>query len=303
MRAARTPYPLLALLLVGFVVSDAAAVITPTSNALELARAISHDPELVVGASFVTVPTSAAHPPNALSTTPLAGFPTDPLPLPADSVPYVILTNGDPLLADQPNSSTQSGVQLGGGLVPGRGDTAFDVTILKIDLAVPAGANCLSLDFRFLSEEFPEFRNQKFNDAFITELDNSSWTTSGSTIAAPDNFAFDPSGAVISVNAAGVTSMTAANAAGTTYDGVTPLLTASTSVIPGAHSLFLSIFDQGTCEWIRPSFSTASSSGWSLRGRANLAPPSSRWRRRQTAEWPLRAPPTATRSPSATRVG
>src|SRR5207249_4439769 len=106
--------------------------------------------------------------------------------------------------------------------VPGRGDTAFDVTILKIDLAVPAGANCLSLDFRFLSEEFPEFRNQKFNDAFITELDNSSWTTSGSTIAAPDNFAFDPSGAVITVSNPGgigvnLTSISDVLPAGFTY--------------------------------------------------------------------------------------
>jgi hypothetical protein len=39
--------------------------------------------------------------------------------------------------------------------------------------------------------------------------------------------------------------MSAANAAGTTYDGATPLLSASTQVSPGPHSLFLSIFDQG----------------------------------------------------------
>src|SRR5438552_19069353 len=100
MRAARTPYPLLALLLVGFVASDAAAVITPTSNALELARAISHDPELVVGASFVTVPTSVAHPPNPLSSTRPAGFRAAPLPLPAVSGPLGTLTNADSLLVD-----------------------------------------------------------------------------------------------------------------------------------------------------------------------------------------------------------
>ncbi|NMM31812.1 MAG: SGNH/GDSL hydrolase family protein [Cellulomonas sp.] len=39
--------------------------------------------------------------------------------------------------------------------------------------------------------------------------------------------------------------MTAAEAAGITFDGATPMLTAATPVSPGAHSLYLSIFDQG----------------------------------------------------------
>jgi uncharacterized repeat protein (TIGR01451 family) len=113
------------------------------------------------------------------------------------------------------------------------------------DLDVPGDANCLSIGFRFLSEEYPEFVGTPFNDAFIAELDTSTWTTSGTVISAPDNFAFDPAHNVISVNAVGPTNMTQANAAGTTYDGATPLLTASTPVTPGPHSLFLSIFDQG----------------------------------------------------------
>ncbi|HEY3106027.1 MAG TPA: choice-of-anchor L domain-containing protein [Gaiellaceae bacterium] len=153
------------------------------------------------------------------------------------------MTTGDPTLADQPNNSSSSGVDLSGGSV--RGNTDFDVTMLKIDLAVPAGANCLALDFQFLTEEFPEFVGSNFNDAFIAELDSSTWTTSGSTISAPNNFAFDPSGDVISVNSSGVTSMTAGNASGTTYDGATPLLSAATPITAGAHSLYLSIFDQG----------------------------------------------------------
>ena len=47
---------------------------------------------------------------------------------------------------------------------------------------------------------------------------------------------------MVSVNTA---SMTADEAAGTSYDGATPLLSASTPVTPGAHTLYLSIFDQG----------------------------------------------------------
>ena len=83
------------------------------------------------------------------------------------------------------------------------------------------------------------------NDGFVAELDSSTWTTVDSVINAPNNFAFDPSGDVISINSSGATSMTAANATGTTYDGATPLLGASTPITPGTHSLYLSIFDQG----------------------------------------------------------
>ena len=135
------------------------------------------------------------------------------------------------------------GADLGGPNV--RGDSDLDVTVLKIPFTASTGQNCLTFDFRFLSEEFPEYVGFSVNDAFIAEVDNSTWTTSGSTITAPNNFAFDPAGDVISINSSGATSMSAADAAGTTYDGATPLLTASTTVTPGAHSLYLSIFDQG----------------------------------------------------------
>ncbi len=79
---------------------------------------------------------------------------------------------------------------------------------------------------------------------------DSNFTADPSTaeVNAPNNFAFapradDPTGNdVVSVKTAG---MNAANAAGTTYDGATPLLRASTPVTAGGHSVFLTIFDQG----------------------------------------------------------
>jgi hypothetical protein len=223
-------------------VAGAGAAIAPTTSAPDLAAAIAVDPATVTGASFVTIPPGGTA--DAVSTTSLAGFPTD-------GSSYAILTTGDATAAANPNANSpddpgpdddQSAADGGGNV---RGDSDFDATILKIDLQVPAGANCLSIDFRFLSEEYPEYVGQAFNDAFVAELDSSTWTTSGSTISAPNNFAFAPGNVPISVNATGSSSVSPANAAGTTYDAATALLTASTPVTPGTHSIYLSIFDDG----------------------------------------------------------
>lgn len=214
--------------------APAGAAVDTAASALDIAQAISVDASRVTAASFDALPPGGA--PKALSDVPLTFFPTD-------GASYAILTSGDAALADDPNASGSSGASAGGGNL--RGDTDFDVTILRIDLDVPAGANCLELQFQFLSEEFPEFVGSSFNDAFIAELDQSTWTTAGSQIAAPDNFAFDENGAVISINTSGATQMDAANAQGTTYDGATPLLRAATPISEGAHALFLSVFDQG----------------------------------------------------------
>ena len=176
----------------------------------------------------------------ARSTTPLTAFPT------ADSS-FTIFTTGDPTLADNANNSDDAGEDLGTQGV--RGDLDYDVSIMKVDVTVPAGANCLSFDFRFLSEEYPEYVGQEYNDAFIAELDASTWTTistaEGSEIVADDNFATDENGDLVSINSTGGTSVHPARASGTTYDAATRLLRAATPVTPGAHSLYLSIFDQG----------------------------------------------------------
>jgi hypothetical protein len=211
------------------------AALNTTPTALTLAHAIVADAAIVTGAEYVAKP--AAGTPVAVSSDALASFPTG-------GGEYGILTTGNAALAGAANTSGSTGVALGGASV--RGDSDFDVTILRIDLLVPASANCLvGMDFRFLSEEYPEWVGTRYNDAFIAELDESTWSTSGSTISAPGNFAFDPSGRPITINAAGETSMTPDDASSTTYDGATPLLTAATPITPGAHSLFLSIFDQG----------------------------------------------------------
>lgn len=217
------------------------AAITTTSDALTLANALKGPGADVTGASFTTLAGSGAH---GVSDSALSSFPTN-------GPTHAILTTGSAAAVDDPNTnnpdSNSAGddqtANLGGGNV--RGNSDFDVSVLKVDLDVPATANCLSFDFQFYSEEYFDFVNEGFNDAFIAELDTSDWTTVSQNIVAPNNFAFDGAGNEVSVNATGIGTASLANAAGTTYDGATPLLSAATPVTPGNHSLYLSIFDQG----------------------------------------------------------
>jgi Bacterial Ig domain/PKD domain len=223
-----------------------ASTVTPVSSdntgAAAVAAAMMANPAAVTGASFAAVP--PINQPNGTSTA-LGAMPTN-------GSTFGLLTSGQASFADDANTSESTTGDDDGPNV--RGDTDHDVTVLKIDLTVPAGANCLRLDFVFLSEEFPEYVNTVYNDGFIAELDTSTWTTAGSDITAPDNFAFDTTGAVISINSTGATGMSLANAAGTTYDGATALLQASTQTTPGSHSLYLSIFDQGDQAWDSAAF-------------------------------------------------
>jgi hypothetical protein len=204
-------------------------------SATPIARAMARDPELVRRAVFSALPPSSK--PAAVSTTRLAGFPRH-----GDS--FGILSTGNARRADDANTAPDTGSEARGPAIRG----ARDVLIMRIDLNVPRGMNCLSLDFRFLSEEFPEFVQDLFNDAFIAELGISNWDASGKedpTITAPRNFAQDTRGNPIRVNTVGATTVNAARAQGTTFDGATRLLRASTPVQPGLRRLYVSIFDQG----------------------------------------------------------
>ena len=229
----------------GALAAPALATITTTRTSSTIATAIVADTSTITGSSFQEIaPTGFdLEEPNAVSDSALGGFATN-------GGTYGILTTGDATLADDANGSDSDGVGLGGDNgTTVRGDNDFDVTVLKVDLNVPASVNCMTVDFRFLSEEYPEFVGGNVNDAFVAELDTSDWITDSTsldaTVTAPHNFAFDQTGNPITINAAGAATMTAGDATGTTYDGATPLLQASTPMTSGAHSLFLSIFDQG----------------------------------------------------------
>ena len=224
------------------------STVTPEAGspgALAIAQAMAAPSTDVTGASFVTTPPD--NQPNGISSSTMAGFPT------AGSSSYGILTSGD--VNSVPRPGTFASNSDGGGNI--RGDTDYDVSILQVNLSVPSDANCLSFNFKFLSEEYPVYVGSAYNDAFIAELDNSTWTTSGSVISAPNNFAFDSSGNVVSINSTGVGGLIPSNGQGTAFDGTsenpegdsnggaTGILSAATQVTPGAHSLYLSIFDQG----------------------------------------------------------
>jgi len=236
-------------------IDNALHAVPAGTQADRIAKAILSDQSTFANASFDDTKLNAESTPNGYATpqspdvlfdnnsATLAGFPQLP------STDFAILTSGDANIADDTpqTQSESSGAGDGGSPVdnPSRGDTAFDVSTLRIGVNVPAGANCLSLDYRFLSEEFPEFVGTDYNDAFIAELDTSTWTTSGSTISAPNDFATHTGASGVNVNGVGPVAVSAAEASDTTYDAATGLVTTKTPITPGAHTVILSIFDQG----------------------------------------------------------
>ena len=221
-------------LLGGTAILPASAEISDPS-AEQLAEALASGSNVITGAEYTEGPPSGAA--VLVATDPLAGFPRE-------GSSFGLLSTGAAAHAYLPNDQGDRSTDYG--TTSTRSNSVHDVTVLKIDLNVPAPANCLlGVDFRFLSDEYPEYVGSSYNDAFIAEVDQSTWTVTGNQINSPGNFAFDQQGNPITVNAAGAASMTAEFAAGTTYDGATDVLSAATPLTPGQHSLYFSLFDTG----------------------------------------------------------
>jgi hypothetical protein len=207
------------------------------AGATHLARAIFEgNGRRFVRAKFVTTPPGNG--PVAIGNTNVAGFPRR-------GGTYALLSTGCARLLDKSNFNGFTSCANGGSVVRG----AKDVTIWRIRLVVPRGANCLSFRFKFLSEEFPEFVGNEYNDAFLAEVGRAPrWYSSDTldpTLRAPRNFAKTRDGNLISINATQNARVTRAAAKGTTYDAATGKLRASTRVKPGPTLLYLSILDQG----------------------------------------------------------
>ena len=231
----RTALP---LVLAGAVLVPAVAdaAVTSTRSASSVAKAIASKPSLVRSASWVNLPSKGK--PAAISTTKLVGFPRS-------GNSFAVLSTGDATAIDDPNDEPDLSHANGPRSRVVRGTR--DTVILKVNVNVPRGANCLSVRFRFLSEEFDEFVGEEFNDGFLTELGPSTWSSKKDdpAIKAPNNFAFDREKKRITVNSTGDFSVTASRAKGTTYDAGTRRLRASAPVKPGRRTVHFSIFDQG----------------------------------------------------------
>jgi hypothetical protein len=249
-----------AIVALGVMSAPAWGTIVPEYDPNEVAKAIVHDQTTLDPAPGATgwhelatpVPSPTPLPegphepfPAAISEAPLGGFPTSP-------ASFAILSTGDVAIVDTPNLADDDGMGLVGDPDNNgdlHGDTDNDVTVLKIGVIVPDGANCVSLDYRFLSEEFPEWVDSSFNDAFIAEIDPvggaPGWSTAGSVISHAGDFATSPSGEPVSINGVGGVAATAEEAVGTTFDGATGRVTTKNPITPGPHTIFLSIFDQG----------------------------------------------------------
>ncbi|MEI2703635.1 MAG: choice-of-anchor L domain-containing protein [Baekduia sp.] len=256
-------FSLLAATQVATAVAATTAEPDPTQVATAMAEGTS---TAVTGASWVTRPPLNA--PSAVSDVATLGLPN------AGSRFAVLSTGSADALLSGPQTYSAS-VNNGGDARAGGSDR--DAIVLKVDIKVPQGANCMSFAFRFASDEYPEYVGKSFNDGFIAELDSNSWTTSGTTISAPGNFAFDPTGAVVSVNATGATTVKAEEAAGTIYDGGTPILYAATPVTPGDHSLYLSLFDVGDASLdsavLLDNLVVGTAAAGACKGGATIAPP------------------------------
>ncbi len=104
----------------------------------------------------------------------------------------------------------------------GLGGPAGDTASLTLKLLVPSGATTLSFDFRFMSEEYPEYVGSQYNDFFYAYLTDSAGTR---------QVAFDDNGHIINVN----NNFFNPNIypIGTVFDGSTKRLTTTVNVNEG----------------------------------------------------------------------
>ena len=216
--------------------APAEAAVRETRKAGKLAKAFAPKKVLRAKTAFSVLPPDSA--PAVISTTRMAGFPRS-------GKKFAILSNGNGLFAPRKNLSESTSFLTRGPVIRG----TRDVIIHRVVFKAPEKANCLTFDFKFLSEEFPEFVDSEFNDAFVAETFPSSWFSERDdpVVASPNNFAVDSDGNPIRVNAIGGTGAVKRKyARGTTYDAATRVLRARTPIDGGKRgTLFLSIFDQG----------------------------------------------------------
>jgi len=150
-----------------------------------------------------------------------------------------------------------------------------DLFQLSVTLTVPPGKGYWSVDWKFLSEEWAEYTESKFNDTFLIEVSTVADDSAPSTfeigvaqrefsigpvdvfeVTSPNNVAFDPKQNPVTITTSGLTSMSATNSAGTTYDGATAKLTTFRAIAPDILTstsrqltIVFSVMDLGDSVW------------------------------------------------------
>lgn len=169
----------------------------------------------------------------AVSGAGIAGFPVQ-------GPAHLVLSNGPAeAVPGQPGGFTSIDLQNAAAGADGN-----DLSQVLVHTRPPAGATCVAFDFAFVSEEFPEYVGTEYNDIFTAELNESSFGVQDDQVVAPHNFAYDTKGNPVSVN----TVFGMSPVPGTTMDGATPALTASSPVRrkpDGTMDLILSVQDIG----------------------------------------------------------
>lgn len=124
----------------------------------------------------------------------------------------------------------------------GSDNPPFDTNILLVTYSVPNAHNHVHAEVQLCSEEFPEYSSSPYNDGAYLEWNTHSWTyaAGAGNPAAPDNFARDQNGALLTIRSA---AMTAANGSPGAYDGCTCKLTIFQPVEPGMGDLYISVTD------------------------------------------------------------
>ena len=129
---------------------EPSTIITPTA-AQDLAFAMGVDAADLISATLNGSNIAGV----GIGTTPLGGYPTQ-------ETTFAILSTGLAASAELPNDGGKLGVMLEG-LNNSQGN---DLVQLALRVHVPANKNCLNVDFKFLSEEFPEYVGHDYNDTF-----------------------------------------------------------------------------------------------------------------------------------------